>query len=98
MSLAGEIAAGQGLAGVASMIFFGRGILSLANRSRGATCPPCERVEDLFSGLLPHEGPRVAVPLLDPVADVGLKCLDALVDAALEHLGGEVSVTGPPER
>ncbi len=60
MSLAGEIAAGQGLAGVASMIFFGRGILSLANRSRwalvsSAVCRNAERLRPEVRFLRPAD-------------------------------------------
>ena len=48
-----------------------------------------EGFEDLLGGLGPDERPWVLVPVSDPGADVPLQGLDALVDAALEHLVGQ---------
>ena len=48
-----------------------------------------EGVEDLVCGLGPHEGLWVVVPGVDPVPDVVLQCLDAVVGAAADQLVGE---------
>src|SRR5256885_13563145 len=49
----------------------------------------CQGVEDLFGGLGPGEWPRVGVPVLDPVTDVGFEGPHALVHAAADHLIGQ---------
>src|SRR6266508_2251596 len=50
-----------------------------------------ERIEDLVGGLGPHKRPWVLVPVLDPRPDVSLQGLHALVDAALQRLGGQLA-------
>src|SRR6266542_2113079 len=50
-----------------------------------------ERIEDLVGGLGPHKRPWVLVPGLDPRPDVSLQGLNALVDAALQRLGGQLA-------
>src|SRR6266536_5336714 len=50
-----------------------------------------ERIEDLVGGLGPHKRPWVLVPGLDPRPDVSLQGLHALVDAALQRLGGQLA-------
>ena len=46
--------------------------------------------EDLVGGLDPDVGARVFVPVVEPGADVGFEVGDAAVDAAAEHLGGDL--------
>jgi hypothetical protein len=48
-----------------------------------------EAFEDLFGGLVPHEGGGVLVPVGGPGFDVGGEFLDAAVGRALQLLGGE---------
>src|SRR5437870_6642185 len=50
----------------------------------------CEIAEDLVGGLDPEVGTRVFVPVVEPGADVAFELGDAAVDAAAEHLGGDL--------
>ena len=48
-------------------------------------------IAEVYGGLRPGEWPGVAVPVLDPGADVGFEGLHALVHAAADHLGSLVA-------
>jgi hypothetical protein len=63
------------------------------SRARNSLKISCEGVEDLFGGLLPHEGLGVVVPACDPGPDVGFEGLDGLVGSAADHLVGQETRT-----
>src|SRR6266702_455700 len=50
-----------------------------------------ERIEDLVGSLGPHKRAWVLIPGLAPRPDVSLQGLNALVDAALQRLGGQLA-------
>jgi hypothetical protein len=51
----------------------------LASRAGDPLAVRGEGFQDLVGGLSPHERLRVLVPLVDPLADVGLEVGDAAV-------------------